>query len=825
MAHFHSNALIGAGGQGGEAQFQIDRSLRFNNGDSPSLSKSFGSAGNRKKWTFSCWFKLGLFSQPGRFFSAGTSSTERTNIFYHSSNSESGIAFYSYVGSVKAQGNTTAKLRDPSAWYHLVFQFDCANSTNSDRVKIYINGVEHAVTFHVHPANIDHYIGGNVAHYVGRGADGYSFDGYLAESHYVNGQLLSPSNFGELNDDNVWVPKEFDGSYGTNGFYLKFADNSSNSALGTDSSGSSNTFTVNNLSVASGAGNDSLLDTPMNYTAASGNNGGNYCTWNPLSTNSAPTFSEGNLTVTNTGSGASGWRNIASTIAVSSGKWYMEFDTVGSQNGGLMIGIQKVPEDNDQFNPASFSNNFVGMTNNSYALNCFSGAKRTNSSDASYGSGMSANDKIMMAVDLDNGKIWWGKNNSWFASGDPDSGTNAAFTGLSGTFVFALGISASEKIHSNFGQRPYAYSNNISGFKSVCTQNLADPTIADGSTAMDIVTYTGNASTGTSITGLNHSPDLLWIKSRTTSQWHYLVDTVRGVTKNVASNDTYPEETRTNRLLSFDSNGFTIGNNNTVNENNQSFVAWSWKSGTSTANNTAGTITTSVRVSTTNGFSIATYTGNGNANQTLGHGLNAAPSFVLIKDRTSSQNWAVLHTYAGTLGTLDGGTNYKLLELNSTAAARDASYNTIWYPTSTTVKIGEGANSAHWTNKSGDDYVMFSWAPIDQFSSFGKYTGNGNADGPFVFTGMRPKWLLIKRTDSSKAWQLMDTTRDPINPADTSLFPSDNGGESGNNANYYIDILSNGFKIRTSHDSRNASGGTYVYAAFAEHPFKTARAR
>ena len=240
-------AIIGAANAAGGSH-QVDRSLRFNNGDSPYLNKSFSSSGDRRKWTFSCWFKLGLFSQPGRFLSAGPSGTERTNIYYHSSNSSSGIAFYSYVGGyVEAQGNTTAVLRDPSAWYHLVFVFDCANSTNNDRVKIYINGVEQAVTFQAHPTNIDHYIGGNVAHYVGRGADGYSFDGYLAECHYVNGQVLTPSDFGEYDDNNNWSPIEYSGTYGTNGFYLKYADNSSNAALGTDSSGNGNTFTVNNI--------------------------------------------------------------------------------------------------------------------------------------------------------------------------------------------------------------------------------------------------------------------------------------------------------------------------------------------------------------------------------------------------------------------------------------------------------------------------------------------------------------------------------------------------------------------------------------------------
>ncbi len=181
MSVISNNQLAGAAGQGGAADFKIDRSLRFNDGDSPSLSRNFSSAGNRKKWTWSGWFKIGSESQPGRLFSAGADATNRTNIFYYPRSNSLGIGFYSHVGgSVVGQAGTTAVLADHSAWYHLVFAFDAANSTTADRLKIYINGVEQAISYTVNVSDIDHLVSNNIAHYVGRGADGYSFDGYLA---------------------------------------------------------------------------------------------------------------------------------------------------------------------------------------------------------------------------------------------------------------------------------------------------------------------------------------------------------------------------------------------------------------------------------------------------------------------------------------------------------------------------------------------------------------------------------------------------------------------------------------------------------------------
>ena len=241
----YNNILAGASGAtGAAAGYQINRSLRFNNGDSPSLSRNVSSS-NRKKWTWSGWFKVGSTSQPGRLFSAGADATNRTNIFYYPRSNNLGIGFYSNVsGTLQGQAGTTAVLADHSAWYHLVFAFDAANSTTADRIKIYINGVQQAISYTVNVADVEHNINNNVAHYVGRGADGYSFDGYLADVHFIDGQALAASDFGEYDSNNVWQPKAYSGTYGTNGFHLDFADPAD---LGDDNSGNGNDWTPNNL--------------------------------------------------------------------------------------------------------------------------------------------------------------------------------------------------------------------------------------------------------------------------------------------------------------------------------------------------------------------------------------------------------------------------------------------------------------------------------------------------------------------------------------------------------------------------------------------------
>ena len=1011
-----ANALLLA--STAEGDFKIERSLRFNDDDSASLSRTPSSQGNRKTWTWSGWLKRCQDTSLNQNF---WSVRENNNNMHYIRFDTTGAlrAELQVSGSKKYELITTAVFRDFSAWYHVVLVFDSTQSTASNRVKLYVNGTQiTSFSTETYPSqNQDGLMNKTVAHYISDRGNGINyFDGYMAEINFVDGTALAPTDFGEYDDDNNWNPKEFSGTYGTNGFSLNFSDNSSKAALGADSSGNSNTWTVNNLQAAAGASSDALtavsfdgvddkltlgtdsnlslsgvftleawiyrvgtnnevgifegsaggvgscvvrvasnmlglerhntafdilssgtvptdqwvhvaitrdssntcrafingthdgtstnntygysgnfrvgqsnngywnsavsnlrlikgtclytsnftppttplanvantvllicqdgssptaatvkpsgttigtggsptagsypivaaadvdsvIDTPTNYEASSGNNGGNYATLNSAALRvNGGTISNGSLRLF---SDSNKYIESRSTIAASAFNNYSELTiSTAASNSDVGFGVG----DRDAWVITGGGSYLVYRE--SGLINRFPG----NTSVANVAS-FTQGDVLGMAVDSTNVKFY--KNGSL-------QGTYAHQ--LAGDyFVTLMNIANNDntEIDVNFGQRPFVYTP-PTGYKSLCTTNLPDPTIADGSTAMDVVTYSGDGTNGRAIT-TSHSPDLVWIKARNQSDGHNLFDTVRGTTKVIKSNNTNAELTESNSLTAFNSDGFTVGSNASnaqVNQNGFAYVAWSWDAGTSTANNTDGTITTSVRVSPTNGFSIATYTGNGNANQTLGHGLNAAPSFVLIKDRTSSQNWAVLHTSAGTLGTLDGGTNYKLLELNAGSAARDASYNTIWHPTSTTVKIGEGASSAHWTNKSGDNYLMLAWAPVEGYSAFGSYTGNGSADGPFVYTGFRVRYLLQKRTDSSGSWAIKDAAREPYNVVDTRLYADGANSDMQQTSFHEVDFLSNGFKVRSPGGGEdNANNATFVYAAFAEHPFKTARAR
>jgi len=340
---------------------------------------------------------------------------------------------------------------------------------------------------------------------------------------------------------------------------------------------------------------------------------------------------------------------------------------------------------------------------------------------------------------------------------------------------------------------------------------MPTPTIPAGNLFMNATLYTG---TGASLTvtngaaGASFQPDLVWAKNRGSANYNVLTDSVRGVLKTIYSNTTDAEVTG-NGLTAFNSNGFSLdGTNANWNNNTYSFVAWQWKAGGTAVTNTSGTISSQVSANTTSGFSVVTYTGNGTNPSTIGHGLGVAPQFIIVKDRSAVSSWIVQHN---SLGWTQG-----FLGISTVAATTSSAFSNNTAPTSTVFTI------ASYSNNNGDNYVAYCWTPIAGFSQFGSYTGNGSADGPFIYLGFRPRYVLLKRTDTSEDWVVYDTARDTYNTSQYILYPN---GAYAESSGYALDILSNGFKLRNTVTSNNASGGTYIYAAFAENPFKYANAR
>jgi hypothetical protein len=366
----------------------------------------------------------------------------------------------------------------------------------------------------------------------------------------------------------------------------------------------------------------------------------------------------------------------------------------------------------------------------------------------------------------------------------------------------------------------------------LCTTNLPTPTIGATSTTQandyfNAVLWTGDTSLSRNITGWDFNLGLLWVKQRSTVRDNWLVDRVRGAQIGLVSNSTSAEATDATATNAFvdstspNANGFTAGNGSAVwggvNSNGGTYVGWAWNAGGSTVTNTSGTISAQVRANTTSGFSIVTYTGNGTAGATVGHGLGVTPDMIIVKSRSvGTADWVVWHS------SLTSNNNNYLI-LNSTAAV-----NTANQPWNNTLPTSSVFSLRTWdsVNQNSSTYVAYCFDAVAGYSIFTTYTGNGSGDGPFVYCGFRPRYLMIKRYDASgDPWWVIDSARSPYNQTTLALRPNaSNAEDSGGNANF--DFLSNGFKARTSGGGNgNESGATYIVAAFAESPFKYALAR
>jgi hypothetical protein len=595
--------------------------------------------------------------------------------------------------------------------------------------------------------------------------------------------------------------------------YMAFAD-TRDLAFWRDQSGNGNDWQPNNLNYQ-----DTVFDSPTN----------NYATLNPLAT--SVTLSEGNLKA----SGGATHNAAKSTMAISTGmKVYVEVTFGAAPNGGW------------------FGLTPRGDNETSYTATDRTGLYSTTGSSTFYGSGAGTNvggpllnnsDTWGMAVDFDNGRAyfckitagtptWYARNGSNGSQYAPDGASDNLFEFMNSDTTLPLFVLVAQASTPtlNFGQTGYQNNSVPDGFLALSTANLPEPSISPlyGASPQDhfnTVLYTGN-STDRNIS-VGFQPDFTWIKRRSTSKFHALMDSVRGFAVAgetpymLVSNDTGGESSdQTNSFEAFTSDGFSLGTDGSgqrVNLASETYVAWNWKASNATAvSNTAGTIPSQVSANTTAGFSIVSYTGNTPvANATVGHGLDFVPDMIIVKNRDRASGWLIYHS---------ANTSAPETDFLQFTAAGTTDNNTVWNDTAPTTSVFSiGTTSS--VNFSGENFIAYCFHSVEGYSKFGSYTGNLSTDGPFVYTGFRPAFVMVKRYDPTGGnWWINDSKRDPEN-ADPHLYlypnlPLEEGSSTSND----YDFLSNGFKLRNT-TVNNASGGTYIYMAFAENPFKYANAR
>ena len=570
-----------------------------------------------------------------------------------------------------------------------------------------------------------------------------------------------------------------------------------------DQSGQNNHYQPDNLTV-----DDIMLDTPTN----------NFPTFNSLD-NGSTTLTQGNLKFVN----SSGNSDTGITMKVPhTGKWYMELRLTAVDAVYLGIWTTDYTKTNgdEDYGTGKQLNHTGGITGGS--------------SGGYISGGFSNGDIIAMALDCDNGKIWWAKNNTYPNSGNPATGANQAvtFTATDDYKILVFGNSGTQN-DINFGQNGTFnglvtaqgnadgagignfYYAPPSGFKALCSKNLPTPAVKKSSEHFSTLLYTGNDADDRTLTGVGFQPDLVWIKTRNATNYHMVFDSVRGISRDLHTNNNDVETVASdpnNSLVAFTSDGFTVDDSSghtDLNSSSHTYVAWNWKAGGSGSANTAGSInTTSTSVNTSAGISISKYVGTG-SNATVGHGLGVAPKTMWIKNRDTDDNWRIYF-----------GDNTDYMAFNWTGGTTDD--NTAWNdtsPTSTVFSIGTDTN----TNRNGNEFVAYCFAEVDGFSKFGTYEGNNNANGPFIYTGFTPAWIIFKYMDNGdESWWMVDNKRDPLNPNTLNLFANLTGADYDAGG---VDLLSNGFKPRATNGGLNGYTNTFFYMAFAESPFKYANAR
>ena len=897
---------------GNSAFWLANPSTGFYNGEVQQSGRFFGTTGyidhqfstptSTQKMILAFWVKPSEFGDKQNIFGGGANSTNYVSLSFSNSgfyNANDQLKFLVVNSNTDVIIKITNRLfRDPSAWMHVCIAIDTTlvDAQSDRRVTFFFNGkryTEGFATEHTPDENENlTQINSAMYHQIGilyAGADYGRFDGYLADFYFLDGQSIYSDTSATINStfladantlatfceqkNGVAIPKAYDGAtstYGNNGFRLEFKNNTaggsspSSSTFGADTSGKDNHFNDYSSNTTWQGGN---ADSPEN----------NFCTLNPLGKQSASALSLGALRAVITSGTNSG--RTPSTFAVSSGKWYWEVRQNSSNRFAMgVFDTDRYVMANEDGGSDAYEWVFITSDNSG------NGARRNSNSIVNgYGGDTANGHVVMVALDVDNGAIYFGKQGTWFNNGTSDNSatvksqieagttTNAAYTGVTGRLTpcfvrqtsnndltvnfgqddtFQTSSAAGESTAGNtdengFGKFQYEPP---AGFLALCSSNLPDTTFSpaqaeQANNYFDVGLYqaSGGASDSAgqaptlNFTDFAFQPDWVICKGRSYTDWGMTFDSARGPNKNLQAFRNYTENDYGNTLTSFNSDGFTLGADSTaqVNWRTNTYVTHGWKAGGApTASNsesagatpTAGSVkidgsnlgsalagsiaATEITASTTSGFSVVLYTGTGSA-ATVAHGLSSAPEFILVMGRSVSNSQMVGIT------AYNGWTHYIALS----NAGYSVSDSTIWNntaPTSSVFSVGTAAN----VNQSSATYVAYCIHSVEGFSKIGTYVGNSSTDGTFVYTGFRPAFVLVKLVSAgNEDFIYWDYKRDPDNLVHNKMYWNANNSEITDTTNRMMDFLANGFKHRTDHVSTN-TGGTYMYMAFAEQPFK-----
>lgn len=796
-----NNMLMGAAGESIKAtSFSVDNSAVLNKADSEyfAADSGFGTPSNADVGTLSMWFKRGNLGGTNlRLFTHGSGASVQIQAYLTSSNT--------LVVGNGTEVTTTQVLRDPHAWYNLVVRVDTSQGTAADRVRLYLNGSQiddfSASSYPSQNADVFTSTGWRIGSWTN--STTHTFDGYMSEVVYCDGQSLGPTSFGETDTNGVWRPIDVSGlTFGNNGFYLNMA--ASGSDLGDDASGNSNDFTNTNSVTQSS-------DSPTK----------NYAVLSPLSLQANIALSEGNTKQVS--SSNSQGMSLSSFPVTTGQKVYIEatLTNTGGETGCLKATATTAGNPSKTFDDLTSGDARLLNVNNG---DVFSADGVTVTSN--YAPNQTNPTTHMIALDLVNDKIYWGDATVGANGWSNGSGSyNQAFSSAVGVdldadldWFFAFkGYNAT--IAVNFGQTAFTVSpptGYSSGYSAAIENENRETalTIEDGSAYFQTSLWSGNSSSQTVNQSGNSTftPDKVWIKDRNFGNIGNIFDAVRAQdpsNKGLAI-DAGAEDTNSDGVtLGSGSIAFTgAGNTGDINNSGRTYVGWQWLAGNSTASNSDGSITSTVSVNQTAGFSIVSWTGSG-ANATIGHGLGAVPEWIIVKNRDSAgNNWAVYHVG-------QGNTHVTFLDAASAQSATDRWQDTT--PTSTVFSV-DGTTDV---NKSTDKMIAYCWCEKPGFSKFSSYIGNNSTNGPFVELGFRPAFVMIKAITQTESWWMGDDLRDGYNQGNRPMLAADQAAaeENGWSGNAPYDALSNGFKIRRTGGAFNTNANSYLYIAFAVHPF------